>query len=356
MNSRPRLLLAAGFLCALAVRLLFLRAFSGNYDVESFSGVVSIMQRGGDFYLETTRYNYSPVWAHGLRALAVAAERAGCSLAAALGIFLLSIDALTAGTLYLLGGRGRRGAAAALLFFLNPVSIFVSSYHLQFDNVAILCLLAAVLAAERLPAPRLPVLAALSASLVIKHVAVFLPPLFAAGRKRRILKPIDALVPYGVFAASFLPHWRSWPGIRRNVLEYRGLAEDYGVAMLRMIPGAPAWLPVAVFGAAVLAAIWMLRGVPLAQACLMLFLVMLLFAPGICEYYFVWPIALGSLAGGAGYFVYTIVVSAFFLGSPDGLGLPLEHLPGWHGVWWSVLLWLAWEARRISGRKEPGPS
>ena len=84
----------------------------------------------------------------------------------------------------------------------------------------------------------------------------------------------------------------------------------------------------------------------------MLFLVMLLFAPGICEYYFVWPIALGALFGGAGYLVYTVVVASFFLGSPDGLGLPLSHLPGWHGVWFAVLLWLLWEARRLS--RQPG--
>jgi hypothetical protein len=84
------------------------------------------------------------------------------------------------------------------------------------------------------------------------------------------------------------------------------------------------------------------------RACLLLFLVVLIFAPGIVEYYFVWPIALGSLYVGAGYAVFTLLVSAFFFGSPDGLGLPIPHLPGWHGVWWGVVLWLLWELRRAS--------
>jgi hypothetical protein len=351
-----RALIAAGFLLGLAARVLFLRAFSGNYDLESFAGTVSILRRGGDLYLETTRYNYSPVWAYVLLGLDSIARSIGCSFGTALGAFLLVVDALTARVLYRLGGGGRRGTAAALLFFLNPVSIFVSSFHLQFDNVAILFLLCAVLWAERLPAARVPTVAWLSASLLIKHIAAFFPPLFLAGRQRRGLKFLEALAPYAIFAASFLPYWRSWSGIRDNVVGYRSLSEDYGVAMLLAVPGVPRWLPSALFAAAMLAALGLLRHVPRARACLTLFLVMLLFAPGICEYYFVWPIALGALFGGAGYAVYTVVVASFFLGSPDGLGLSLRHLPGWHGVWWSVLLWLAWELRRMTPRSARAPA
>ena len=62
-------------------------------------------------------------------------------------------------------------------------------------------------------------------------------------------------------------------------------------------------------------------------------------------------LALGSLYGGAGYAVFTLVVSAFYLGSPDGLGLPIPHLPGWHGVWWGAVFWLLWELRRVQSPK-----
>jgi hypothetical protein len=89
----------------------------------------------------------------------------------------------------------------------------------------------------------------------------------------------------------------------------------------------------------------------IGRACLLLFLVLLIFVPGVVQYYFVWPIALGALSGGAGYAVFTLVVSAFFLGSPDGLGLAIPHLPGWHGVWWAAVLWLMWELRRVRGPK-----
>jgi len=92
------------------------------------------------------------------------------------------------------------------------------------------------------------------------------------------------------------------------------------------------------------------------RACLLLFLVLLVFLPGIAEYYFVWPIALGSLFGGPGYAVFTLVVSAFFLGSPDALGLALTHLPGWHGLWFGAVLWLLWELRRLQSPEGKGQS
>ncbi|HKD17081.1 MAG TPA: hypothetical protein VKG23_04360 [Thermoanaerobaculia bacterium] len=357
MTRSRRLVFAAGFLAALAVRVVYLAHVSTNPDVAVFADVVAILRRGGDLYVETNRYNYSPLWAYVLVALDGAARLLGCSLALAIGGFLTAADAATAALLHRLAGGGRRGAAAALLFFANPVSVFGSCFHLQFDDVAILFLVLALVSAAAVPASRARTVVALSASLVVKHVTVFFPPLFLERRSRRGLRPVEVLIPYAAFAAVFLPYARTWAAVRRNVFGYRGLAEDYGTAMLRKIPGAPDWLPMAVFLAAVAAAIVFLirRDVEPARACLLLFLVMLLTIPGIVEYYFVWPIALGALFGGAGYAVYTLTVSAFFLGSPDGLNLPLTHLPGWHGVWWSVLLWLAWELRRLPARPAVSP-
>jgi hypothetical protein len=352
-----RLVFAAGFLAALAVRAAYLARFSMNPDVAAFTDVVAVLRRGGALYVETSHYNYSPLWAQILLALDAAARLLGCSFAAALGGFLTAADAATAALLHRLAGGGERGAAAALLFFANPVSVFASSFHLQFDDVAILFLVLALVAATNVPPSRAGAVVALSASIVVKHFTVFFPPLFLDRTGRRGLRPVETLIPFAAFAAVFLPYARSWPAVRRSVFEYRGLAEDYGTAMLRKIPGAPDWLPTAVFLAAVASAIVLLlrRDVEPARACLLLFLVMLLTIPGIVEYYFVWPVALGALFGGAGYAVYTLTVSAFLFGSPDGLNLPLTHLPGWHGIWWSILLWIAWELRRLPERARVRP-
>ena len=357
MTRGRRLVFAAGFLAALAVRAAYLARVGTNPDLAVFADVVAILRRGGDLYVETNRYNYSPLWAQVLLVLDGVARLLGCSLALAIGAFLTAADAATAALLHRLAGGGRRGAAAALLFFANPVSVFCTSFHRQFDGVAILFLVLALVCARTVPMSRTGTVAALTASVVVKHVTIFFPPLFLERRGRRGLGLVGALIPYAAFAAVFLPYARTWPSVRQNVFGYRGLSEDYGTAMLRKIPGAPGSLPMAVFLAAVVAAIvlFMVRDVEADRACLLLFLVMLLTIPGIAEYYFVWPIALGALFGGAGYAVYTLTVSAFFLGSPDGLNLPLTHLPGWHGVWWSVLLWLAWELRRLSARPAMPP-
>jgi len=346
-----RVLLAAAFLAALGLRVALLVRFRGNFDVGSYATVAEIVRRGGDLYGETHRYNYAPVWAVVVSAAAWLASAANVSLGTVVGGLLLAADIATAGVLYLLAGRSRRGAAAALLFFANPVSVVTTGHYLQFDNVAILFLLLAILSARRLPEGRVGAVAALSASLLVKHVTAFFPLLFVGGRGRRGLGPLAAAVPYAVFAVSFVPFWKSWPAIRENVFGYRGGLEVYGVGLLRTVPGIPDWLPMALFLGAVAAAIGIGRKLELPRASLNLFLVMLLFTPGINEYYFVWPIALGSLFGGAGYAAYTLVTAGFlFGGSLGGLGIENAHLPGWHGVWWSLVFWYAWDERSRAAR------
>jgi hypothetical protein len=215
--------LAAGFAAAAAIRVAYLARFGGNYDVAAFADTVAILRRGGDLYLETSRYNYSPVFAYALLGLSRAGELAGASVAAVLGALLLAGDAAAAWLVSRIAGGGRRGAAAGLIFFANPVSVFVSSFHLQFDGLAILALLAAIHAAERRPeSARVPLW--LSVSLVVKHIAAFFPPLFVRSRRRPGIPLVAAAIPYAAFAASFVPLWRQWPGIRTHVLEYRSLA------------------------------------------------------------------------------------------------------------------------------------
>jgi Gpi18-like mannosyltransferase len=352
MTSRAsagfRVLLAAGFLAAMAIRILFLAGFRGNFDVGAYATVAGLVRSGGSPYQAGVPYNYSPVWAFLAAGLSSVSDALRVPFATLVGALLIAADAATAFLLYVLGGRGRRGAGAALLFFANPVSVLTSGHYLQFDNVAILFLVAAICAARSDPPRTWLASGCLSVSLLVKHIGVFFPPLFfLRGRERREIRAAATLIPYAVFAASFAPYWRSWRVLRAQVVEYRGGTEEYGVEMLRSIAGLPGWLPAAIFLGAVAGATLAFRTRALPSACLLLFLVMLIFAPGICEYYFVWPIALGSLYGGAGYFVYTLVVSGFYIGGAlEGLGVPFAHLPGWHGVWWSLVLWLAWELRR----------
>jgi len=343
--------LAAGFAATVAARGAWLCAFQDNWDMGAYRQFVKFAPRGGDLYRDAP-YHYSPVWAFLLVGLSRAVSPVGIPFEKAVGSLLLLADAATAFLLFRiardrLGRPSESAAGAALLFFSNPVSVFVTGFHLQWDNVAILCLVAAVWLAGRKPERPASTAVALAASLLVKHVTFFHPILFAQ-RARGRSRSLAFFLPYGAFFASFLLYWGARDAVFHGVFGYRSLSEDYGTAMLRKLPGVPDWALMAIFGVAVLGAVVLFRRLEIGRACLLLFLVILIFVPGVVEYYFVWPVALGSLFGGAGYAVYTLVVSAFFLGSPDAMNLPLRHLPGWHGIWWSAVFWLLWELRRDS--------
>jgi hypothetical protein len=345
-----RAVLCFGFAAALAARLGFLVQFRENYDIRSLRIAAEIVLRGGVVYGDTTRYNYAPTWAYVVGGLDVVSRAAGLPFSVCVLALFLAADLATAWLLYRLAlGLGRPpslAAGAALLFLANPVSVFASGFFAQFDQLAILLLLLAIRFAARPRARPLAAAGALSFSLLVKHVAWFHPHHFAARREARWRGWPVSLFAYAAFGLSFLPFWPARRAIVAQVLQYRGMGEPYGTEFLRFLPGFPTWGTTVIFALVSLAAVALLRRVEPARGSLMLFLTTLLVLPGVSPYYFVWPIALGSLFGGPGYLVYTVVVTGFFVHSPDGLGVELAHLPGWGAVWWSVAFWLLWEIRR----------
>ena len=371
-----RVILAGGFLAALAIRVLFFAALEVNWDSRWYAAVVAQLERGEDLFHGPTFYSYSPLWALFLRALNSAALPLGVPLHRAVGVVLLVADVVSALLVYGIVRRVSKdspmpASGAALLFFLNPVSVLATGFHNQFENVSILFLLVAVFYAQVRPVrPRemsraqvlrtctrhsSVILAALSSSLLVKHVTWFHPLLFIRSRRREGLSLAAGLAPYVVFALSFMPYWRTRQQLVKNVLGYRSMSESYGTAVLTEHGLLPEWAPRGLFLLAAAVGVIAFRRFEVGRASLLLFLVLLLFLPGIAEYYLIWPIALGAVYRGAGFFVYTAVVSAFLLGSPDGLAVPFEHFPGWHGVWFAILFWLLWELRRVRGSRF-GPS
>jgi hypothetical protein len=337
-------LCAAGFLAALAVRLALLFSFPGNFDSESFRIVAVIAERGGDIYTETDRYNYSPLWAEVLRLLDRARAAARLDLTRAIGLTLTAADLATAVLLYLLARRRfgpRRCALVALLFFANPVSVLLSSFHGQFDNLSILFLLAAILASREGETPGPLTIASLSLSLCLKHVTWFHPLLFSWRRGRRFSLAAGTL-PYALFFASFVPYWPSWRNIVDHVFLYRGHQYVYGLsALLPLFPGMASWVLTAVLLLAMLAAFVLLAPVEISRASLLLFLVQMIFLPGFARQYCAWPVALGALFPSAGYFLYTLVATGFLL----------DWLPDWNGIWWAAIGWLFWEVFAASRRR-----
>jgi hypothetical protein len=212
---------------------LFLAGQGHNIDMESWSIFAKIIRDGKNLYAETFRIpyhpptdpSYGPVWCYvGAGVSYVQAHVLGSD---SLHVFhrllalLLSLVDVAIG--YLLARR--YSFVAGALFLVNPVSLLVTGFHSQFDNVAVLLGLAACLLLDKnARTPRFALaMFILGVSLAVKHVLIFLPLWFffhpGSSRPRRLL----SLLPYGIFAASFLPFIgdeRGLEGVIEGVLMY----------------------------------------------------------------------------------------------------------------------------------------
>jgi hypothetical protein len=214
--------LAAGF----AARL-FVATLGHDFDFDSWK-IIAGIPLGDNVYPITPRYNFAPAWFFILHFLYFLSGHdfhvyrycvAGFLSLADAGIFLV---------LWLKFGR-----LAGCWFFLNPISIIVSGYQNNFDNLAILAGFGAVyLIGDEFEKPltrrMLWGLVVLGFSLVLKHV-FFAFPFWLAVKQRGIRqKIIVVLVPVAVFLLSFAPYW---PGgkqaIIENVFQYRSFTTEF---------------------------------------------------------------------------------------------------------------------------------
>ncbi len=360
--TRRRALLV--FLLVLLLRLAIAGQYRGNYDSESFRIVADLVLSGQNLYAATTRYNYSPVWAWTVAALWAAARPNFAVFVLLVALLQTVADALAALLVFRIAGRLGRSPAearcAALLFFANPISVLVSEAHGQFDGLAVLLLLAAILAALDGGFARraVRVVVLLSASLLVKHVTAFHPLLFSRRVRRPGLSDAAVATPYVVLGLSFLPFVTAWRAIWENVGVYgtRG-ARPGGLLAALEIPrlGPVAYL--ALFAGAVVWAIRQGRDLELPRATLILWLAILTFLPSYGIQYLVWPVAVGALYPSLGLGLFSLAAALFHSSWSLGLDWPVRVSS--LGTWVAGLLWLVTEttrARQERLRAEPAPA
>lgn len=300
--------------------------FGFNHDFTSYGIVSEIVINGGNVYAETTRYNYGPIWF-----LVVGALRwLGEQTSAPVPVFRVGIVAvLTAADIaiaWLL--RREYGTKVALIFFLNPVSILITGYHNQFDNIAIALGLAAAMTVGRADPERdrrawLGGLALLGLSLIVKHI-FFLFPLWLALRARRWRDRFIALaLPVGMFAASFLPFAASGAdGMLHNVFLYRSFQN--GLVSRVISSGIGDALPAAIPFILLLAAFGLaVRRLPPLRAALVYLVALVVLSPAMANQYLAIPMATVAAALNPAYLVYAASAVLVILSNDDGLGLHL---------------------------------
>jgi hypothetical protein len=286
-------------------------------------------------------YHFFPPWAWMVKGFHAISTTLGVPFASVQRVVLAAADIGTAFAVASLSRRlpgGLPPLRAAALYLANPIAFYVTSVQGQFDGLSLLCLLLAIRAS--IPPPGSPVggLRAgllLGASIAVKQVTALHPLLWLRAPRRAAAGAIAAvcLVP----VATLLPYAsEGWPMIK-SLLVYGSVPVSYGFSELALLD-ARFVLPVSLLAlAASLAAAWWLRGSTLERGALGLFLVILLFAPGMGSQYLLWPVALGSLYGGRRFLLYSAAATLWIVGG----NLAWPGSGRWMGqlTWLAVILW-----------------
>ncbi len=181
-----------------------------NYDVQSFEIVSDLVVEGKNFYAETARHVYGPVWAYLVGAirflqLSFLNEISIQSFHLALALFLSLADVAIGFVLW-----RYFSFAAGCLFLINPVSLLLTGYHSQIENLAILpgIIACGLLGSgdKNRDAKIWTGVALLGLSLTIKHIFFLLPVWFLFNKNLKLRERlIIFIVPPLIFGMSFLP-------------------------------------------------------------------------------------------------------------------------------------------------------
>lgn len=345
-------------LAALAARLYLAAAFFGNFDQESYEIVARIVRSGGNVYAETPRYNYSPLWSFVLAGMDAVAQALRVEMHTVVRTTLTLVDLVLAALIAAVAARaGGAPATAFARYFANPVAILIVGYHGQFEDLAAVPLLAAMLVAS---GPAIVVWALTTASLLVKHIVLFsawtvlfyrfAPTPRSLGGAMRALAPFVAAGLAGlVVATTFVPYWSdASERIVGNVIKYRGLPDRYGVS---------AFLPQEVAFALFVPLMAMLPVVArdvlrydLLRAVRLSSIALLVLIPGIGEQYFLIPVIFGAAGGGAMFWAYSAAATLFLLASPNNVHL-IDIAPPWQVVWIVSVMWLGTELIAAARRR-----
>jgi hypothetical protein len=215
-------------LCGCAVALRLFAALTGdNYDMQSWWIASEAFSHGESIYAATHRYNYGPIWFAILGGLRYVSALTGPDTITRLHLFITGFLSLVDLALASYVLRRTSSVYAAAILLLNPISVLVTGYHVQFDNFAILLGLLSwqVFSSGRDHRSLLLASALLGASLTTKHIfsifLAWLPFLYSVRTPSQRLA--YGAIACALFATSFIP-WLGDPtsraGILANVLRY----------------------------------------------------------------------------------------------------------------------------------------
>ena len=342
------------------VRIVIAR-LGHNEDFYNWTWNATEMRDGGSVYSGNVPYGYGPFWMFVLRF----ADLIQSIFPENRKVFrIVIILVLTLADLLIAAIIARKFSQyAALLFFLNPVSIILTGYHNQFDNIAIFAALIAVLQlnSEESKSSSKNIylgLVLIGLSLAVKQILLFFPVwlFFRNGPfKQRVTR---GALPYVIYFACFLP-WatsiarieiifedvflqrRGRSGILLNLFgaDYAGTIQgSIHSDLVRKVVFASWVLGILTFG-------WIMRNRSLLHSLIVYLLLMVAFAPAYSQQQLMLPLIALFVYATIELKIFYLLTLLFMIQNSDELGYEFFfphffRLNGTIYAWLQVLLFI----------------
>ena len=339
-------------LIAMGVLLRFIvMAVGHNYDFQSYLIVGELLHNGLDVYANTQRYNYGPLFMvfQGLfYEISTHALEVGTMYRICIVSFLTSAD------VGIMAWLDRHyGKKIAILFFLNPVSIIITGYHNQFDNVAILLMLLAIdfyNDEEKVNIKDIAFILLMTVSLTMKHVFAFLAAWLLFSKKLPVLKRcLYAFAPPILFLMSFifpiLKNFENFKGILENVFLYKSMNNSPLFGRIFEAVNIPNSMYTVIFIIIVCVMGWVFREKEITDRVLWYTMCLVAFSSAIGDHYLAIPMAALCVYGKKVKWIYMTFMGHYLIWHDTGMQISAvypEHIripnSGYWGVFFGCLM------------------
>lgn len=325
--SKKQIIIAIIIFVGIILRVLIM-TLGHNYDFESYLIVGKIVKNGGNVYAETTRYNYGPIFLYiqGMFYIIASYFKHVEIIFRCLIVLLLTLTDIAL-ALFILK---KSNIAAMALFLLNPVTIIITGFHNQFDNIALLIALLSMNFyndEERINDNDYKFVILLGISLIIKHL-FFIMPVWIFFRKSLIIKKkiFYLAMPILLFILSFIPFLFNggYIGILNNVFLYKSFNNAPLLMTIYQVLHIQKQFYMFVFIVIMLIMGWIVRGKDIDYVFLFYSLCLVAFSSAIANQYLVIPLVAMCLLSKYIKYIYTVIIGIFLL--IDGNGLGMTHL------------------------------
>lgn len=317
-----------GLLCLGVMLRYIVMTLGHNFDFESYCIVGEISGNLRNVYAETSRYNYGPIFLM-IQGLLYRVSQVNDDWVLIYRVLMVSV--LTIADLGIAAFIARKHSyIKALVFFLNPISIIITGYHNQFDNIAVLfALLSTVYFNEEKNFNKKDIGFVLffSLSLIVKHILFALPIFILLKANLSIKKKVlYAFSPPLLFLLSFFPFAFSSKeaamGILNNVFLYRSFNNAPLLAIFYKLICFPSGPRIIVYGLMMIIIAWIIKNYQFNHIMLIYLIAMVSFSSAIANQYLAIPMAaLCILNVGIWDKIYMVAIGLYLALEGNGLHL-----------------------------------